>query len=122
MREIGDKLEDRVLDELEGVVSSCHKTAGSGSFHDNGDIIVEGPGLLIECKYRNKPNITLEKKVMDKVERQAARTGKDWVVVSENSDGDTIASMRLDTLLHLISLWKEAEKDESDKTDEGGAR
>ena len=100
----GTLLEMRVQEELEGSVKSCRLTAGSGAFHDNGDVITEGPGLLIECKNRDRPNIILDHKVLQKVRRQAAIAGKDWVVISENSEGEIVASMDLSTLTYLLEL------------------
>jgi Holliday junction resolvase len=107
MSNSGQLLELRVKEELEDITKSCKLTAGSGAFHDDGDVITEGPGLLIECKFRNKSNIILDHKVMQKVSRQAARTGKDWIIVSENSEGEIVASMDLSTLTFLLDLAKE---------------
>ena len=98
----GRLLEERVLSEIKDVVDSCHLTAGSGAFHDNGDIVVEGPPLLIECKYRERKNIILDHSVIEKVRLQASRAGRDWAIASENSEGNIVVSMSISTFTYLL--------------------
>lgn len=98
------KLENRVAaDWPKGYV-----TDGSGSVHGEADVRSKsfGPAgdFIIECKFRDKPNFILTKKVFDKLEIQCLPRGKKPVWAFENSDGEIVAIIRWDDLVSLINM------------------
>ncbi len=101
------KLENRVAaDWPKGYV-----TKGSGSVHGEADVRSKSLGpsgdFIIECKFRNKPNIILTKKIFDKLERECLQRGKNPLWVFENSDGEKVGILRWDDLVSLIKLVEE---------------
>lgn len=91
-------------------------TKGSGSVYGEADVRSKSIGpagdFIIECKFRNKPNIILTKKIFAKLERECLQRGKNPLWVFENSDGEKIAMIRFDDLISLINLAEEG-NDES---------
>ena len=85
-------------------------TDGSGSVHGEADVRSKSTGpagdFIIECKFRNKPNIILTKRVFDKLEFECLQRGKKPMWVFENSDGEKIAMIRWDDLASLINLME----------------
>ena len=71
-------------------------TKGSGNQDHDGDIIVDGkPGLMIECKERDKKNVVIPLETIQKAKREAGM--KDWAVAfNNNREGDEFV---------LIDLW-----------------
>lgn len=64
-RQIGSKLEDYVAEMLKEVDPKSRRTVGSGSKREISDIVNEY--FYVECKKRNTKDITLVKKVWDKL-------------------------------------------------------
>lgn len=101
-RDKGNTLEERVVEELRPFVERIQKTVGSGAFHDNGDIVTEGPSFLIECKRRDSKSISIPEGVLSKVVRQATRARKDPVVINQLSDGSIWATISIECLKSLL--------------------
>ena len=99
-----EKLENQVA----AVWPEGYVTDGSGSVHNEADVRSKSIGpasdFIIECKFRNKMNFILTKKVFDKLELQCLQRGKKPVWVLENSEGEKISIMRWDDLVSLVNM------------------
>jgi len=102
-----ERLENRVAaDWPEGYV-----TAGSGSVHGEADVRSRSIGpagdFIIECKFRDRSNFILTKKVFDKLELQCLQRGKKPAWAFENSEGEMVGILRWNDLVSLINLAEE---------------
>lgn len=95
-RDIGKELEDYVFNNYPG--DSVKRTNNSGAVSNNGDLLDDKHDLLIDCKnYRSSSSITLSKKDLEKIKKQALDNNRDWVLVTQNKEGDKIVCMNFET-------------------------
>lgn len=111
-REIGRSLEHYVLETLHPLDSKLHMIKNSGANNEKGDI--SGKNWKIECKKRNTEDITLKKKVWDKLcsEIQVG-TNQIPLYILENSSKDKFVVMSLEDFsremekIYGSSSWQE---------------
>ena len=94
-REVGKSLENYVLETLTQFDRKLHRIKNSGANNEKGDI--SGSYWKIECKKRNTEDITLKKKVWDKLCSEI-RVGTNQIplYILENSSKDRFVVMSLE--------------------------
>lgn len=91
-REKGSTLENFVLESLKKFDKTLHRTKNSGANNEKGDI--SGRYWKIECKQRNTEDITLKKKVFDKLCSEIrVGTNQIPIYILENSFKDKFVVM-----------------------------
>lgn len=98
-RKIGDLLENLVKYEL----GNMRKTQGSGSVKQDGDL-KDNETLVIECKYRNKKNLSIQKEWIDKVKKQAILSDREWAIVNQLDDKSIYVTIDFEFFKDLYRL------------------
>ena len=101
-RKVGNKLEDYVLSELNSVTNNYFtKTPNSGAVFGEPDLT--NSNWLVECKSKQtSKNFNILDKEVKKIQKSCTLTGKDWLLVTQNSDNKIIVSLELDIFLELF--------------------
>lgn len=96
-REIGDKFEEELLALLPGTT----RTAMSGAFWDNADLV--GNTIMIEAKVRDKESFSPRASEVKKLKKQAFKHSKEWVYIQKTNNG-SYALMDLNLFAELWTL------------------
>jgi len=101
-REVGDKLEDRVLADLEPLIpGGARMTSNSGARNSDGDL--ETAYYQICCKRKlTLENPSVSKKEWADIKRAADRRGREPVCIRENRKGELFAIVHYEEFIRLI--------------------
>lgn len=106
-RAVGKELEDYIFETLKFYYPDIKQTKNSGANICKSDIV--GSEWRIECKVRNTPNLTIEKKVWDKLVKQLKNTQRP-VLFMQNSEKDRFVVLKLNDFEDLIKGYTKNEK------------
>ena len=99
-REIGDKFEQFVLDNL----PEFRATAGSGSVHQDGDMVSHQ--FIGECKVKgNCGGFSASGPELNKLKKEATKHCKDWLFFEKNAHGEEMVLMNFHTFLEMYESW-----------------
>jgi hypothetical protein len=85
----GELLENNIRNEL-----GMKKTRGSGNVKHDADL-KDDHNYIVECKYRSKDNIIVEKDWVDTVKKQAILSNRKWIIVNQTKDKEIYITMDL---------------------------
>jgi Holliday junction resolvase len=105
-REIGNRLEQLVVDKIKIIDPKCHKTRASGATFDIGDI--SNQYFYIECKLRNRKNLIISRQVWQHlVNQMPINSSKLPVLIQQNEENKVFVTMLFDDWVGLIRKLKE---------------
>lgn len=64
-KQLGNKLEDYIVEKLLSIDKYARRSRASGASNDIGDVV--NKFMIVECKYRSVKDITIKKEVWDKL-------------------------------------------------------
>jgi len=99
-RKIGDKLENFVLNAL-----NFKKTRGSGSVLHDGDL-KDKDIFVIECKRRNTDGLSIERKWIENVKKQAELSDREWALVNQLKDGSIYVTINFNIFTEMYNALK----------------
>ena len=79
-KEQGDVLENFVKNNL-----NVNKTRGSGASKHDGDL-KDKDNYIIECKQRSQDSLSIPKKWLDTIKKQAELSDREWIIASQLND------------------------------------
>ncbi len=100
-KEQGKKLETFIADLLSGIDKYARPTKASGASSEIGDILHQY--FIVECKYRATDNITIRKRVWDKLCSEIPIGSKKIPLLCyRNQHHDTFAVLEIKDFIRLI--------------------
>ena len=103
-RELGDKLENLILDLLKEINKNFSKTANSGAKWSDGDI--KHPLYVIEIKKKaSSGGFSFPKKDYTKLVKISEKTLREWIYISSNNKEELVACIDFNFLLELLELY-----------------
>ena len=109
MRHKGDKLEKKILADLESLnITRFRRTANSGARMDDGDIV--NKDWILECKVKSSTISCVTQKEYKKLLKQAENIGKDWAFVLENKFGHNVVLLSWDSFQCLLEAAESTEQ------------